>query len=145
MSEIDLNHYPLDANVRILLTLGVCKIAISAKGRSINELGMNAIIDLNTVDQLSSPEEWQFLMESFQNCLVQIESDLVTDPVKIDCYIEQTYIYGNVVELNLSFFDTGESNLHQLTATVKDQWKRSKLLKKANENPLKIRKAQKRF
>ncbi|NRA44108.1 MAG: hypothetical protein HRU09_04020 [Oligoflexales bacterium] len=145
MTEIDLNHYPLNANVRILLTLGMCQLVVSAKGRSINELGMNAIIDLSTAENENSPSEWQSLMESFQSCMVQIESDFVTDPVQVECYLEQTLIYGNVVELNLSFFDNSLPILNDLTSQIRNQWKEHKNHSPIRESPLKIKKAKKRF
>ena len=145
MSEIDLNHYPLNANVRILLALGMCELVVSAKGRSINELGMNAIVDLSTLDADSSPNEWQLLMESFQNCKVQIESELVRDPILIECYLEQTFIYGNVVELNLSFFENRQPVLNELTTQVRKHWREKRNYKQNKESPLKIKKAIKRF
>ncbi|MFK7822989.1 MAG: hypothetical protein AB8G05_02455 [Oligoflexales bacterium] len=145
MSEIDLNHYPLNANVRVLLSLGMCQLVVSAKGRSINELGMNAIIDLSALEKENLPAEWQYLMESFQNCMVQIESDLITDPIMIECYLEQTLVYGNVVELNLSFFDNSLPMLSELTTQVRQHWKEKRHFNQKRESPLKIKKSKKRF
>ena len=145
MTEIDLNHYPLNGDVRILLTLGMCQLAVSAKGRSINELGMNAIVDLSNHDKESSPSEWQFLMDSFQSCMVQIESDFAQDPVMVSCYLEQTFIYGNIVELSLSFFDNSVPALSMLSSKIREHWKENKPSTQPRESPLKIKKAKKRF